>query len=326
MVEHRRVLNLCLSTGSGVVRIKGAVPLIVVSKLKLLAGTAARKRSEVVYLPEHLSFSAVSRYEECPRSWFLSYARKAEPRQTWFFPMGSAVHESIEAYVSTGKVPEFESVFYPLIEKQLLIDPDHHNWLSAGSREHLVQGAVAVETGKRCVESAVRFLQDVDVWEIEYDASGYLPNCEVPVKAYIDLLGHHKKHGPVVVDWKTGKSGPNDIFQLEVYSALLQAGDTSSIRPYLASQQGYWGMLHPEAKPKTAKGRLKDLSHVKPEDVGARFQRAYEGMKKAIYKANKDRFKCGFCVMQDNCKAHNAPLQTERTIFYDTSAQDGIPF
>lgn len=37
-----------------------------------------------MFLPEHLSFSALSRYEECPRSWYLGYAKRAEPKQTWF--------------------------------------------------------------------------------------------------------------------------------------------------------------------------------------------------------------------------------------------------
>lgn len=279
----------------------------------------------MVFLPEHLSFSQVTRYEECARSWYLSYARKAEPRQTWFFPMGTAVHTSIESYIKTGDVPDFRSVFYPLIEKQLLVDPNHKEWLSAGSGDHLVQGQVAVETGERCVESAVRFLQDVDVWHVEYDTSGHLPGCEVPVKAYVDLLGDHKKHGPIIVDWKSGKSGPKDIFQLEVYKALLIAPHPGERVLGASHFKGYWGMLHPEAKPKTAKGRLHDLSHVDPAVIGARFQRAYEGMKATIYKANKS-FSCRFCVMQDNCKAYGSPLVTERMKYYDHSSTDGIPF
>jgi ATP-dependent helicase/DNAse subunit B len=37
-----------------------------------------------MFLPSYLSYSALSKYEECPRSWYLSYARKAEERQTWY--------------------------------------------------------------------------------------------------------------------------------------------------------------------------------------------------------------------------------------------------
>jgi len=271
------------------------------------------------FLPEYMSFSAATRYEDCPRSWYLSYARKAEPRQTWFFPMGTAVHESIESYIKTGNIPEFKDIFYPLIAKQMEIDPDHRNWLHAGTGENIVQGQAAIDLGRACVDNAVKFLQDMDVWEVEHDASCSLPGLEVPVKMYIDIIGEHKKHGPIIVDWKSGKSAPQSIFQLETYKAgVLQHGFTDA-----GFFNGYWGMLHPEATPKTSKGRLKDLSHVTPEAIGKRFQAAYDGMKQAIYKANK-KFGCKFCIMQDNCLANLAPLGSERARHYDHSKTDGV--
>lgn len=285
------------------------------------------------YLPEYLSYSAVTRYEECPRSWYLAYARKAEEKQTWFFPMGTAVHVSIEKYLETGDVPDFKEIFYPLIEKQLIIDPDHRNWLSAGSGENVVQGALAVETGQRCVENAVKFLDDMDVWHVEYEMKQWLPGLEVPVKLFIDILGEHKKFGPRIVDWKSGKSKPNSIFQLEVYKACLVEADTETFKAgrfgpdglWGEDFNGYWGMLHPEATPKTAKARCVDLSHVTPAEVGARMQKAYDGMKATIYKANK-RFGCKFCIQQDNCKTFGAPIPTARQKYYDKSSEDGIPF
>ena len=274
-----------------------------------------------MYLPKYLSFSQVSRYEECPRSWYLSYARKAEPRQTWFFPMGSVVHISVEKYLETGNVPEFKDVFYPLIAKQMEIDPDHRGWLHARTGENIVQGQAAIDLGRRCVDNAVKFLKDMDVWEVEYDASCELPGLEVPVKMYIDIVGEHKKHGPLIVDWKSGKKAPKSIFQLEVYKAgVLQHGFTDA-----GFFNGWWGMLHPEGEPKTARGRLKDLSHVTPEAIAERFQKAYDGMKKQIYKANVI-FGCRFCTMQDNCLAKHFPNRPERAVYYDHSSADGKPF
>jgi len=35
-------------------------------------------------IPEHMSFSALSRYEECPRSYYLGKVKSAEEKQTWF--------------------------------------------------------------------------------------------------------------------------------------------------------------------------------------------------------------------------------------------------
>lgn len=239
------------------------------------------------------------------------------------FPMGSAVHTSIESYLETGDVPEFKDIFYPLIAKQMEIDPDHRNWLHAGTGENTVQGQLAVDLGRLCVDNAVKFLEDMDVWEVEYEMYQALPGLEVPVKLFIDILGEHKKHGPRIVDWKSGKSGPSSIFQLETYKACLLVGDNETYRA--ADFNGYWGMLHPEAKPKTARGRKVDLSHVDPEVIGARFQRAYDGMKAQIYKANVE-FGCKFCTMQDNCLAKQFPHRPERAVYYDKSSTDGVPF
>lgn len=273
------------------------------------------------YTPEYLSYSAVSKYEECPRSWYLSYVRKAEERQTWYLPMGTAVHESIESYLKTGDVPEFTSIFYPLIEKQLHIDPNHREWLSAGSGEHVVQGQACIDLGRRCVDNAIAFLKDMDVWHVEYEMLQALPGLEVPVKLFIDIIGEHKKHGPRIVDWKSGKNKPKDIFQLEVYKAACVEADVFARHEL----NGYWGMLHPEASPKTEKGRLVDLSHVDPLAIGERMQRALDGMKRKVYRANV-KFGCSFCWQQDNCLAHQFPRRPDRAVYYDNSSKDGVPF
>ncbi|QIA28845.1 hypothetical protein [Streptomyces phage JXY1] len=53
--------------------------------------------------------------------------------------------------------------------------------------------------------------------------------CEVPVKAFIDIVGEHKKHGPVIVDWKSGKSKPKNNLQLETYAVLLNTSTPSPV-------------------------------------------------------------------------------------------------
>lgn len=281
-----------------------------------------------MYLPKYLSYSAVNSYEECPRSWYLSYAKRAEKRQTWYLPMGTVVHNSIEEFLTTGDVPEFESLFYPLIANQLKIDPDHAKWLSAGSGQNLMQGDDVVELGKKCVANALKFLKNFEVWEVEYDASGMLPGCEVPVKGFVDLIGEHKLLGPLIVDWKSGKNKPGTTFQLEVYNALLRMPlPNGSDHPFTEHGSllfnGYWAMLHPDARPKTDRGRFVDLSGVDPEAVGARFQKAYEGMKKKVYQANV-RFACQFCFQQDNCIPNVGG--TARALYYDDAEEKGFPF
>ena len=33
--------------------------------------------------PEHMSYSSLARYEECPRSYYLGKVKHAEEKQTW---------------------------------------------------------------------------------------------------------------------------------------------------------------------------------------------------------------------------------------------------
>lgn len=273
-----------------------------------------------MFLPDYLSYSAVNSYEECPRAWYLRYARKAKPRQAWFFAMGKAVHESIEAFLADGNVPEFKTVFYPLVAEQMEVDPNIDTWLHAGSSTDPVIKEKAVELGKVCVERAVKFLEDMDVWDVERKVRTKLPGCEVDVLAYIDIIGEHRKHGPLIVDWKSGKNKPKNNFQLETYQALLWCeGKKFPAGGY----NGYWGMLHPDASPKTDRGRLVDLGYVEAKVVGARYQRAYEGMKKKVYSGQK-KFGCQFCVQQDNCLI-NAGL-TPRARYFDKAEEEGYPF
>jgi hypothetical protein len=235
--------------------------------------------------------------------------------------MGTAVHTSIEQFIETGDVPEFKDIFYPLIEKQLLIDPNHREWLSAGSGENVVQGQLCVDLGRQCVDNAVKFLEKMTVWAVEEEFLVTLPGCEVPIRMFIDILGEHEDYGPRIVDWKSGKNKPKDNLQLEVYkAATLRSAEWCEV-----DFNGYWGMLHPEAQPKTEKARCVDLSGVDPEEIGMRFQTAYNGMKAAIYKANTS-YSCRFCWQQDNCKAHNAPVLTDRIRFYDKSSEEGYPY
>lgn len=264
-----------------------------------------------------MSYSSLSRYEECPRSYYLGRIKNAEQKMTWFFPIGAAVHNMIEYYLTgkdegNGSFPLAESFFYPLIEEQMKVDPVDVNWLSGGSATDPVIREKALDLVKRCFENAVAFLEDMDVWEVEYEATGMLPGCEVPIKAFVDLIGEHKRHGPAIVDWKTGKQKPKNNLQLETYKALLMPGF-----PILTT--GLWAMLNPDA----AKARPVDLSSVDASALGARYQKAYEAIKGKQWKATHG-FHCRFCTQAPNCLIESGP--TKRALYYDRSEEDGYPF
>lgn len=270
-------------------------------------------------MKNYISYSQWSSYTTCPRSWYLNYCTDAPQKQTWYLPIGTTVHTAVEAHLK-GEPYDLEQIFYGLVREQRKIEPNVDEWLAGGSTSDPVTRGKALQLAKDCHEKALEWLDDLDVWEVEFDATGALPGLSVPVKAYIDILGEHKKHGPVILDWKTGASKPKNNFQLETYKALL---DTSHVfangDETHAFNTGLWAMLAPKA----SQARPVDLSQINSEQVGAEYQRVYDLMQRKRYKADV-KFGCKFCFHQENCL--DKAGSTQRAKFYDRSAEDGVPF
>ncbi len=278
--------------------------------------------SDTIGSMEYISYSQYNTYK-CPRSWYLGKVAKGEERQTWYLPIGTAVHQMIEHWVAAaGEAnmpwPDAEEFFYPLVEAQRLIEPDVDKWLASGPKEAPFVREKALQLVRDCFEEAVYQLDMIDVWKIEYDATGNLPGLEVPIKAYIDLIGEHKKKGPVIVDWKTGSTKPSN-FQLETYAALLDYNTYKHCGVWDPSMKGRYIMLAPG----TVDTRYVDLSNTDWNAIGAKYQAAYERMVGKHYEAQAG-FDCKFCLQQDNCLV-NAGL-TKRALYYDRSRDDGFPF
>lgn len=208
--------------------------------------------------------------------------------------------------------------FYPLIEQQMNIEPDLSKWMAGGPKDNPITEERALKRVQECFEKALTFLSDIDVWEVEYDASGRLPGLEIPVKAFVDLIGEHKKKGPVILDWKTGSTKPNN-FQLETYAALLDHNAFKHPLYTTDSFHGKYAMLAPGA----SDARFVDLSKVDPNEVGAKYQAVYEKMKAKLY-PTQHGFNCRFCFQSPNCLLEAGP--TERAKYYDRAYEDGLPY
>jgi PD-(D/E)XK nuclease superfamily protein len=268
----------------------------------------------------HISYSQYNTYSKCPRSWYLGKLKSGEERQTWYIPIGSAVHDMIEDHLSpNAALLPAKDYFYPLVRKQLFIEPDTTKWLAGGPKSDPVTEGKALKRVEECFEKALTFLEDIDVWEVEYDATGRLPNLEVPVKAFVDIVGEHKKKGPVIVDWKTGSTKPGN-FQLETYAALLSSTKFAALVHRGGPWHGRYAMLSPNY---TSDTRFVDLSQVDPAAVGMKYQHVYNKMKQKLYPTNHG-FDCNFCFQQDNCALNAGP--SARTRYYDRAHEDGLPF
>jgi hypothetical protein len=269
-------------------------------------------------LPPHISFSQYNTYVGCPRNWYLSKIQQAEQVQTWYIPIGTAVHQMIEEHLDDLiVVPRTaEEAFFPLISAQMKVEPDLSKWLAGGSKKNgFVTGDVALQRVKDCFERALEFLEDIDVWEVEYDASGPLPELSVDVSAFVDIIGEHKRHGPIILDWKSGSKKPDNAFQLETYSALLQGA-----KHQMFPGKGLWAMLAPGAPV----ARPIDLSAVDPREIGLKYQKVRTAMEAMQIQAKK-KYMCSMCFNSVNCLEYSGPL-SKRARYYDRSRHDQPPY
>jgi RecB family exonuclease len=268
---------------------------------------------------DYISYSQYNTYK-CPRSWYLGKIAQGEEKQTWYIPIGSAVHDMIEDYLKDPQKRILtEDYMYPLIEKQMLIEPDTSKWLAGGPQDAPIVEEKALLRARECFENAVEELEAIDVWEVEYDASGSLPGLSVPIKAFVDIIGEHKKKGPVIWDWKTGSTKP-DNFQLETYAALLDGEGWTQRGGEKAAFSGRYIMLSPTY---TSTTRYVDLTDVSPLEVGEKYQAVVDRIEGKHYEA-KAGFNCRFCFQQDNCLVNKGV--TPRSVYYDKSEEEGYPF
>jgi putative RecB family exonuclease len=267
----------------------------------------------------HLSYSQFNSYQRCPRSWYLNKLRGGEEVQAWYIALGSAVHEKLEDALKGGPERPMEDYFYPLIAKQMEIEPDLTKWLAGGPEFAPITHEKALQRAVDCYEKAVRELEDIEVWEVEYDASGRLPGLSVPLKAFVDIIGEHKTKGPVIWDWKTGSTKP-DNFQLETYAALLMHNFHESKPWDMYKWQGRYMMISPTY---TSQTKYVDLSKVDPLEVGKKYEAVLQRMQAKHYET-KAGFNCRFCFQQSNCLVNAGP--TKRALYYDLSTEEGLPY
>lgn len=225
---------------------------------------------------------------------------------------GSAIHEGIEYYLDTGEKANPTWLLNKQVESALKADSDMDNWLAGGSKDDPIIKGKALALVEDCLSSAYAFLCDVEVQPgtVELDVSGNLPGVKREVRAYVDALVVHKKHGPLIIDWKSSSSKPKDPFQLKVYRSLLLVKGG-----YDEFNKGKFVML----RPGVSDPRPIDLSSVTPEQVGAEFAKMEERIEARIWNAKPD-FMCNFCEQKPNCSLMSGSNQ------WDTSEDDGVPF
>lgn len=198
--------------------------------------------------PEHLSVSSITELTGgCALKWRLGRLHGAPRRPSWANVGGSAVHACIKYLETTPGA--LEQMTTPEGMHSLFSTALGHEIASteAANPEFPISTWSVANGGKETrefwehdgPEMVHRYLE----WRAKWTAQGWellqvpgrgpavelevlfaVPGTQVPLKGFIDSAWRHRTTGDVaIIDPKSGKSVPNDHFQLSTYGAALES-------------------------------------------------------------------------------------------------------
>ena len=175
---------------------------------------------------DHLSYSSISTYQMCPRSWRLHYIDKVPTLTAAALVFGSAFHNCIEAYLKGGGSPEelWPHRWNAQIEQN---NADNIEWADE-TPESLFNLGLSMLTAKEVIEplSTIRAMVSDDGPAIERYITLSVPGVPIPVVGYIDIITEDGVPG----DFKTSSRrwsdsrGADEMQPVFYLAALNQAG------------------------------------------------------------------------------------------------------
>ncbi|MGK5530891.1 PD-(D/E)XK nuclease family protein [Streptomyces sp. URMC 129] len=197
------------------------------------------------YEVTHLSYSSQSTWLKCGKSYELGRIQGVKGPPAWWNIGGNAVHATLETWdtcIALGgpRDPKgnlhtmdtagtFHSKLNIQIDDAIRIEPDRSKWrVKRMSKEDESWWRA---NGPIMCQSYIDWRLRSPSWEIwttpdgepaiELDVSGYLPGCDMEIKAYLDRVFRDTINDVLwIVDFKSGSGMATDL-QLGTYSALL---------------------------------------------------------------------------------------------------------
>jgi len=245
---------------------------------------------------EHLSYSSITAYLECPENWRRKYIAKEQTRSTPALVFGSAFHGAIEEQLTTGR-KALEA--WPYSWGRAL-EKDTVDWGLDTPEGYLNDGIRLL--GHAAVGAAIDGLkarQDEQGPMVERKVELRVPGVPIPVIGYIDFISSDG----VPCDLKTSKTSwsadkaADSLQGLFYLAALNQAG------------LGFhgWRFRHVVfVKTKEPKVQVIETLH-KPSELFFLFRvvrSVWQGIAAGSFPLNPGSWKCGpaYCDFWSNCR------------------------
>lgn len=245
---------------------------------------------------EHLSYSSISMYLDCPEAWRRKYIQQEPTKKTSALAFGSAFHGTVERIIQNTQC-DWQSIWKEEFGKAFTEDtflesdetPEQH--YNEGLRilsNNEVQSAITAIKPRRDDAGAM----------IERKVELRVPGVPVPVIGYIDVV----LEDGTPADFKTSarswtQDQANNSLQTLFYIATLnQAGFEVN-----------WRFKHfVFVKTKTPQVQVLEHSH-KPGELFFLFEtikRVWEGISKEYFPLNPTTWRCSekYCDFYANCR------------------------
>lgn len=175
---------------------------------------------------EHLSYSSISTWLMCPRSWKFRYIEKIPVPTSPALIFGSAVHAVVEAYVVDRSIPMVE--LWPTAwSKQMSENEGRITW-GNDTPEALHNDGIRLLSAADIVKAVdgIQVATDTQGTVIERKIELRVPEVPIPIIGYIDLIDtdgipHDIKTSSKSWGADKAKSETQPLFYL---AALIQAG------------------------------------------------------------------------------------------------------
>lgn len=245
---------------------------------------------------QHLSYSSITMFLDCPEAWYRKYIAKEPTFSNPNLIFGSAFHGTIEDHLA-GK-GDLLSLWSKNWEKSA--HDESVQWGLDTPEQHFNEG-VRMFSNQGIVDSikSIKPAIDKDGPKIEQKVTLNVPGVPIPVIGYIDCI----LQNGIPADFKTSKASWSDakasdsLQSLFYLAALNQAGDTSH----------NWAFTH-FIFVKTKDPKFQKLEHHhKPSELFFLFEiilRVWKAIEREDFVINPTTWRCDpkYCDFYSKCR------------------------
>jgi len=267
----------------------------------------------------HRSYSQVTSYLNCPKSYQLSRVVKVPETPAWYLAAGSAVHAGLEAITKDPEqrgealIPLWTVSFgEEIVKLEERSGIDRSTWRTGGrktkDKPNAEDYSFWVDEGLRQLQVFAKWFDDriEEGWSVPSFAGNLACEIElnvdfggVPIKGYADLMMHTPTGELMVIDHKTGARTPDTFQQLALYAFAM----------------GKLGLPTPDCGAffMTRKGELSDPTGFSPTDLESltdTIVQVDKAIKLELFPARVTSM-CKGCGVANYCVAVNGSLAHE---------------